>query len=85
MRADRDRLQKEGRWGPEEIRQFFRVRDFSAFYAQLVEDGIPVEYHGDSVGALDHGKVLMRWRLDDGRWRIIYGDLRAQTVDEEAE
>jgi len=78
---NQDRLQKEGLSGPDIIKEIFKTRDFSTFYAGLVEDDVEVEYHGDSVGALDHDKVLMRWRLDDGRWRVIYGDLRAATIE----
>lgn len=80
IRADRDRLEKEGLWGPDAIKQLFRYRDFSSFYQQLIEDDVEVEYHGDSVRALDYDEVLMRWRLEDGRWRVIYGDLRIETV-----
>ena len=83
IRKDRDRLMKEGLWGPDIIKEFFKTRDFSAFYAGLVEDGVEVEYHGDSVGALDYNKVLMRWKLDDGNWRVIYGDLRTETIEVE--
>jgi hypothetical protein len=25
----------------------------------------------------------MRWRLEDGRFRVIFGDLRAETVEPE--
>jgi len=81
IRADRDRLMKEGRWGPESIKQLFRYRDFSSFYQKLIEDGVEVEYHGDSVSALDYDKILMRWKLKDGRWRVIYGDLRIETAE----
>jgi hypothetical protein len=80
IRKDRDRLQEKKEWGPEEIKDFFKVRGLSVFYAGLVEDGVEVEYNGGSVGALDYDKVLMRWRLEDGRWRVIYGDLRTETV-----
>ena len=81
IRKDRDRLKKEGDWGPEEIKIFFKVRGLSVFYAELVEKGIDVEYNGATVGATDFDKVLMRWKLEDGRWRVIYGDLRSETID----
>ena len=80
IRKDRDRLQEDGQWGTDEIKIFFKIRGLSAFYKELVEDGIEVEYNGSSVGALDYDKVLMRWKLEDGRWRVIYGDLRAETI-----
>jgi outer membrane lipoprotein-sorting protein len=37
-------------------------------------------YYGMNVGPEDKGKVLFRWKLDDGRYRVIFGDLRAETV-----
>jgi hypothetical protein len=83
LRKDRDRLKEKKEWGPGEIKEFFKVRGLSVFYASLLEKGVEVEYFGDSVGAMDFDKVLMRWKLDDGRWRVIYGDLRAETVEEE--
>lgn len=81
IRKDRDRLEEDGEWGPDEIKVFFKVRGLSTFYAELVEKGVEVEYNGSTVGATDYDKVLMRWKLDDGRWRVIYGDLRSATID----
>jgi hypothetical protein len=40
-------------------------------------------YHGKTVGPKDKDKVLLRWKLDDGRYEVIYGDLRAETVTAE--
>jgi hypothetical protein len=37
-------------------------------------------YYGQTVGPKDQNKVLLRWRLDDGRYEVIFGDLRAETV-----
>jgi hypothetical protein len=37
-------------------------------------------YHGKVVGPQDGGKVLFRWRLPGGDYRVIYGDLGAETV-----
>lgn len=37
-------------------------------------------YYGKTVGPNDKGKVLLRWKLDDGRYEVIFGDLRAETV-----
>jgi outer membrane lipoprotein-sorting protein len=81
IRKDRDRLLEKGEWGPDEIKVFFKVRGLSVFYAELVEKGVEVEYNGSTVGSTDYDKVLMRWKLDEGRWRVIYGDLRAETID----
>jgi hypothetical protein len=37
-------------------------------------------YFGATVGPNDKDKVLLRWQLDDGRYEVIFGDLRAETV-----
>jgi outer membrane lipoprotein-sorting protein len=40
-------------------------------------------YYGQTVGPKDKDKVLLRWKLDDGRYEVIFGDLRAETVTAE--
>jgi outer membrane lipoprotein-sorting protein len=37
-------------------------------------------YNGKTVTPQDATKVLVRWRLDDGDYRIIFGDLKTATV-----
>jgi hypothetical protein len=37
-------------------------------------------YYGTTVKPNDKEKVLLRWKLDDGRYEVIFGDLRAETV-----
>jgi hypothetical protein len=37
-------------------------------------------YHGKTVGPKDAERVLLRWKLDDGRYQVIYGDLRDEIV-----
>lgn len=38
-------------------------------------------YHGKPVTPADKDKVLVRWKQPDGRYRVIYGDLRFATVE----
>jgi outer membrane lipoprotein-sorting protein len=40
-------------------------------------------YNGKTVGPEDKHKVLFRWKLEDGRYQVIYGGLRAETVTAE--
>jgi len=40
-------------------------------------------FYGKTVGPKDKDKVLLRWKLDDGRYEVIFGDLRAETVTAE--
>jgi outer membrane lipoprotein-sorting protein len=46
----------------------------------ILRDNADAAYHGKSVGPGDKDKVLLRWKLDDGTYSIIYGDLRSETV-----
>lgn len=39
-------------------------------------------YHGKTVGPQDKGKLLLRWKLNDGRSRVLYGHLRMEDVSE---
>jgi hypothetical protein len=55
------------------------VRGFAEL-SMILRDNANAAYHGTTVGLKDSGKVLFRWKLDDGRHEIIYGDLRAEPV-----
>jgi len=50
------------------------------FHEQLSREDRQPEYFGETVTPDDADQVLLRWRLDDGRIRVIYGDLRTETV-----
>jgi outer membrane lipoprotein-sorting protein len=50
-----------------------------AFYQTLVSNGRSPEYYGKEVSPGQADAVLLRWKLDDGQWRVIYGDLRTAT------
>jgi outer membrane lipoprotein-sorting protein len=53
------------------------------FCRQLAADGHEPEYFGDIVTPEDADEVLLHWRLDDGQMRVIYGDLRVETLPAE--
>jgi hypothetical protein len=40
-------------------------------------------YYGQTITPKDKDKVLLRWKLDDGKYEVIFGDLRAETVTAE--
>ena len=52
-------------------------------YEYLVRQGKDVTYYGDSVDPGDSSAVLMQWKLPDGKYRVIFGDLREGEVDAE--
>ena len=53
------------------------------FYGKLVKENKDVAYYGDKVTAQDVDKVLMRWKISDNEYRVIFGDL--STLDVGAE
>ena len=53
------------------------------FYAGLVIEDKDPAYYGDKVTAEFPHAVLMRWKTDDGKYRIIFGDLTARDVTAE--
>lgn len=50
------------------------------FYVQLLKDGCQPKYFGDKVTSQEKDKMLMRWKLSDSQYRVIYGDLRVENV-----
>ncbi len=51
----------------------------SRLYEYLVQQGRDVTYYGDSSLG-DSNAVIMRWNLPDGRYGVIFGDLRTKTI-----
>jgi hypothetical protein len=53
------------------------------FYTKLARDGNDPAYYGKDVKAGDANTVLMRWKISQGAYRVIYGDLSAEDVTAE--
>ena len=51
-----------------------------AWINTILRDNSDAAYFGLTVGPKDNDEVLLRWKLDDGRFHVMYGDLRAETV-----
>ncbi len=68
-----------------------RIRDGAAkmlpfqstamFFMKLVQDGKEPVYYGETVGPDDTDKILLRYKTGQNEYRVIYGDLSAETVD----
>ena len=56
------------------------LRFLIQFRFKLLRERKDPEYYGKTVTYKDADKVLLRWRLDNGQYRVILGDLRAKTV-----
>ena len=50
------------------------------YFGTLQTEGKDPVYYGPTVAADDANKVLLRWKLDSGQYRVIYGDLRIEDV-----
>ena len=76
-------LRRRGDWSEEEFTKLMKIQNTCEFFAELLENEQDPAYYGDKVLPRDFDRVLMRWRLEDGRYRVIYGDLRAEDVSAE--
>jgi hypothetical protein len=53
------------------------------FYSKLAKEGKDPAYYGDKVSAEFGESVLMRWKVADKQYRVIFGDLTVDTVSAE--
>ena len=56
---------------------------FRQFYGYLVRNKKDPAYYGETVTPEDKDKVLIRWKLSENEYRVIFGDLHAETVSPE--
>ena len=54
-----------------------------SFYQTLVQGKKDPAYYGEFVTPKDADLVLMRWKVSDNEYRVIYGDRHAETVTTE--
>ena len=59
------------------------IRGLGRFYRYLQFDKKDPAYYGKTVTPKDTDKVLMRWKVSDNEYRVIYGDLDTETVTPE--
>jgi outer membrane lipoprotein-sorting protein len=59
------------------------VQSLAMFYMTLFQEKKEPAYYGETVTPADTDKVLMRWKTSDNEYRVIFGDLRAETVTAE--
>jgi hypothetical protein len=56
---------------------------FRTYYTKLAKENEYLAYYGETVGPDNADKVLLRWKLDNGPYRVIFGDLSVKTVTAE--
>ena len=50
------------------------------FYMMLVQEKKAPVYYGETVGPDNPEAVLLRWKISDDQYRVIFGDLSAMDV-----
>jgi len=50
------------------------------FYDELLRQDKDVAYFGDNVAAKDADAVLMRWKISEDEYRVIFGDLTTKDI-----
>jgi hypothetical protein len=53
------------------------------FYTKLIHDDNDPAYYGKDVTPGDANSLLMRWKISDGTYRVVFGDLSAENVTAE--
>ena len=54
-----------------------------SLYGYLTEQGKDVTYYGDAAESRDANALLLQWKLSEGSYKVIFGDLRIETVSAE--
>jgi hypothetical protein len=67
----------------EEMENILSIQGACLFYGKLVKENKDVAYYGDTVTVQDIEKVLMRWKISDQKYRVIFGDLSTLDVSYE--
>ena len=62
------------------VKAMLKATAVAGFYQKLVREKREPEYFGATVKPGDKEAVLLRWKLDDGGHRVIYGDLSVGNV-----
>lgn len=57
------------------------IQSTAMFYMMLTKDKKDPVYYGNVVTPQDADKVLMRWKVSDNQFRVIFGSLHVETVD----
>jgi len=83
FRQDLEQIQSEAERGKKIVDTMMPVQSLGAFYMTLVQEKKEPAYYGESVTPADADKVLLRWKISDSEYRVIYGDLHAETVTPE--
>lgn len=80
MELRKKRLEDMKATFPESMEKMRSVQSLAMFYMTLESEGKKPVYYGQTVGPDDANKVLMRWKVSDGLYRVVFGDLLTSDV-----
>jgi outer membrane lipoprotein-sorting protein len=84
MKLDEEINQMQKEEQAEKVMDIMRpVQSLGMFYMTLVQDKKDPAYYGELVGPDDADAVLLRWKVSDDQYRVIFGDLTAENVSAE--
>lgn len=63
------------------IQKFIDLNSISDFYNELIAKNRSPAYFGKIVTSEFPDAVLMRWREDDGQYKVVFGDLTVKNVN----
>jgi outer membrane lipoprotein-sorting protein len=81
--CEQNKDQSEDELDREDWEQVYSIQASCCFYGRLVVEDKDVAYYGRTVTAKDTDKVLLRWKISDGQYRVIFGDLTVENVTAE--
>ena len=67
----------------EEMENLLSIQGTCLFYHKLVKENKEAAYYGSTVTTQDIEKVLLRWKISDQKYRVIFGDLSTLDVSYE--
>jgi tetratricopeptide (TPR) repeat protein len=79
LKEEMDRMQTDERT-KQLTETMLKVQSVGMFYMTLIQDKKEPAYYGESVTVQDADKVLLRWKISDDQYRVIFGDLSALDV-----
>ena len=63
--------------------QTYDVFFASTFYDKLIREKKDVVYYGDKITPEDKNKILIRWKIEINKYRVVFGDLHLENVSTE--
>ena len=82
LRAQKRNMTREDRM-KRMIEIMMPIQGLSEFYRRLHAEDRDPAYFGGKVAPGDKEQVLLRWKVSDGVFKVVYGNLRVETIPAE--